>query len=153
MSLPARTTQTLVSGIIEIDTDTWPDITPFIDVANDLVTEVVDKLDPVTGVRYYNDERLEKIERWLAAHFYAVADERTIMERADVVSEQFATKIDLGFDQTKYGQMAMRLDTHGGLATINNVTKKIERPLNAGVSYLGTKPSSPLFGIEAGPET
>lgn len=126
-----RTTPSQVEGIIEVDSDTWPDITPFIEIANDLVTEKC----TASG---YTDARLELIERWLSAHFYAIADPRTTSERADTVGESFQHKIGLGFALTHYGQQAMLLDTKGNLASLNNVAKEIKLPKNFGVTYLGT---------------
>lgn len=114
-----RTSSTAVQGIIEVDEDA--DLTPFIETANALVTEVCVPAG-------YDAARLELIERWLAAHFYAVLAPRAIVEQVGSagggVREQYESKVDLGLSITRYGQQAMMLDTTGGLAALNQATIK-----------------------------
>lgn len=114
--MAVRTTSALVEAIVEVDEDI--SLNPFIEAANALVTEIC---APVTT---YDAARLELIERWLSAHFYCIREERPVLEKADVVSERAQSKVDLGFDVTHYGQMAMRLDTAGGLAALNEEAKE-----------------------------
>jgi len=111
----ARTTSEEVALIIEVDGSI--SLTPFIEAANALVTEKCSTDD-------YDATRLELIERWLSAHFYAIRDARPTNERAGSVGASYQSKVDLGFDVTHYGQMAMRLDTAGGLAALNAEAKK-----------------------------
>jgi hypothetical protein len=125
--MAVRTTDEAVQGIIETNSNI--SLTPFIETANALVTEVC--------ADYYDDTRLELIERWLAAHFYAIRDPRRLQDRAAVVSKQIESRVDLGFDVTRYGQMAMRLDTNGGLATLNEQAKSGGK-ITTGVTWLGT---------------
>lgn len=108
--MPYRTDSTAVQGIIEVDVTI--DLDPFIETANALVTEVCVPLG-------YDGVRLELIERWLSAHFYAIRDPRAKTEQAGEVQESFWGKIDLGFNQTREGQMAMLLDTKGGLKALD----------------------------------
>lgn len=110
----ARTTDSAVEGIIEVGQNEI--LTPFIEAANALVTEVCTSST-------YDDARLELIERWLSAHFYAIYDPRPESEKAGDVAAKYQTKVNLGFDVTHYGQMAMRLDTAGGLASLNTEAK------------------------------
>jgi hypothetical protein len=105
-----RTSAALVAGIIEVDPSI--DLTPFIVAANELVTEVC-------GASGYTEERLELIERWLAAHFYAQRDARAQSEKAGSVGADYQSKVDLYLANTHYGQQAMLLDTKGGLASLN----------------------------------
>ena len=130
----ARTTSTLVGGIIEWDSDdsksSYIDMAPFILVANELVTEFCSSDD-------YTTIRLELIERWLSAHFFTIRDPRAESEKAGSVSEKFQSKVDLGFDTSHYGQMAMRLDTEGGLAALNEQIKK-GRKVTVTATWLGT---------------
>lgn len=126
----ARTTGALVSGIIEVDANISLD--PFIEIANDLVTECCG------DVVAYTAARLERIERWLAAHFYAVRDMRVESEKAGPVSEKKQSAVDLGFDTSHYGQTAMRLDTNGGLAALNQRAKKGVTD-HVGITWLGTE--------------
>lgn len=135
MSLPGRTTPTLVRGINgEIGDDA--DLNPFIDAANELVTEKC----TASG---YSVERLEKIERWLAAHFHCVNEPRAQRERVGTITVEPQGKVDIGLDNSLYGQMAMRLDTAGNLALMNNAMKTQKGLLGTitpGVRWLGTVP-------------
>jgi len=113
----ARTTSALVEGIIENSQSIT--LTPFIDAANILVTQCCTDLTDD-----YTADQLEKIETWMAAHIFTIRDMRAEYERAGSVSEKFQSKVDLGFDTSHYGQMAMRLDYQGGLAKLNAEIKK-----------------------------
>jgi hypothetical protein len=106
----ARVTDADVEAIIQYDDSI--DLTPFITVANQLVTELCSD----SG---YSDARLLEIERWLSAHFYHIDDQHVAMEKAGEVTASYQYKIDLAINQTKYGQMAMVLDTAGNLAQLN----------------------------------
>lgn len=136
MALPGRTTPELVAAIIEVDEDL--DLNPFIDVANDLVTMVCAVIP--TGGYDYTTDYLAKIETWLAAHFYAIEDPRSQRDRIGSLTQEIESKVDLGFDVTRYGQMAMRLDLNLGLAKLNNAVKdaKGTSRIVGGVKWLGT---------------
>lgn len=127
----ARTDATAVGKIIEVQSG--DDIAPFIEAANMLVTQCC------ASDTDYDSTKLELIERWLSAHFYAVRNPRATMEKAGDVSETLQSKVDLGLNVTHYGQMAMRLDYKGGLANLENSTKKGFRR-KVGITYLGTAP-------------
>lgn len=122
----ARTTSDLVADIIEVDVDIG--LTPFISVANELVTEVC-------AAAGYTDERLELIERWLAAHFYTNRDPRPTREEAGPVSASYQSKLGLNLATSHYGQTAMVLDTAGGLAALNSLTPT----KTLSVTWLGTE--------------
>lgn len=99
-----RTTREKVEQIIDLDPVV--DVTPFIIVANELVTEHCEGL---------TDARLAEIERWLAAHFYEVRDERPQSEAAGGASKSYVRTQAMFLHQTKYGQTAMMLDSTGKL--------------------------------------
>jgi len=124
----ARTTSTAVALIIEVNASI--SLTPFIEIANAFVTECC------SSVTTYDAARLELIERWLSAHCYTIRDMRAESEKASDVSEKKQSKVDLGFDTSHYGQIAMRIDTAGGLAKLNEEAKSggIQA---VGVSWLG----------------
>lgn len=126
----ARTTPELVAGIIEVDSVSIPDLTPFIDVANAIVTEVCVPEE-------YDDTRLELIERWLSAHVYALRDPRTSSESAGVSASYQLPAYGMNFQGTSYGQMALLLDTKGGLAALSKRTENGKKAI-VGVTYLGT---------------
>jgi len=127
--MAVRTTSVAVGLIIEVDSTIA--LTSFIEAANALVTECCGDVDD------YDATRLELIERWLSAHFYTVRDMRAEREKAGDVSEQKQSSVDLGFDTSHYGQMAMRLDTNGGLARLNEKVKK-GKSGSVGTTWLGT---------------
>lgn len=128
-----RTTSLAVSKIIEVDASVNDgDITPFIETASALVDDVCVPL-------VYDDTRLELIERWLSAHFYAVRDARTKSEGVGSLSQSFEGQTAMGLAHTRYGQQAMMLDTKGGLAALNRLPEQATR-LKVGISYVGTPP-------------
>ena len=120
-----RTTSGAVEGIIEVDVTI--SLEPFMLVANELVTEVCSDAG-------YTEERLELIERWLAAHFYTNRDPRPVTERAGPVSATYQSAVALNLNTSHYGQTAMMLDTAGGLAALSK-----QKPKRiASVTWLGT---------------
>jgi len=128
-----RTTSVAVAGIIEVDVAISLD--PFIETASALLDRVFATYDTPYPASYE-----EIIERWLAAHFYAVRDNRKDSEKADVVSEKNMYEVDLGFNVTIYGQQALALDDQGGLAAIQDGSQN---------GTLGGKISSCWLGTEA----
>lgn len=125
----ARTTSEQVEGIIEVDEDV--SLTPFIAMANELVTEVCVPAG-------YTAERLELIERWLAAHFYRSRDPAISYEVAGPTAATYQYKVGLYFANTSYGQMALTLDTAGGLAALSKRMEEGKGSTKAGISWLGT---------------
>src|SRR4051794_5626212 len=109
--MAVRTTVTAIRKILEVDDvivaeDT--DMDPFIEIASAIVDDVCVPLG-------YNATRLELIERWLSAHFYAIRDPRTTMEGVGPLSTRFQGAFDMHLDHTSYGQQAQLVDTLGGL--------------------------------------
>jgi hypothetical protein len=129
-----RTSEDQVSAVIDVSSG--DDLTAYIDTANTLVTERC----TASG---YSDLRLELIERWLTAHFYACNRRRTLQEGVSGgANEGFdPIKTDLFFDNTVYGQQALMLDTAGNLAALQNAMKTVKIHLPAGgkprTSWLG----------------
>ena len=126
----ARTTSTLVEGIIAVDSTSIPDLTPFIDVANQLVTDVCTDSD-------YTDAKLAIIETWLAAHFYAIRDPRPDSQKAGSVSQKLQYKVDLNLAVTTYGQQAMIIDTAGNLAKLNKQATTGNVVASASITWMG----------------
>jgi hypothetical protein len=125
-----RTTVALVSGIIEVEAGIT--VTPFIEAANALVTELC---APVTD---YDATRLELIERWLAAHFYAIRDPRRSSESVGPVKEAYQYKVKVGLQVTTYGQQVMLLDTEGALARLNRSSDEGTQGGTASVVWAGS---------------
>jgi hypothetical protein len=124
-----RTSSAAVSAIIEVEPSI--SVTPFIEVANALVEEL---LAP-TAIGY-DATRLELIERWLSAHFYAIRDMRAATEQAKSISQGFQYKVDLYLANTMYGQQVLILDTAGVLAALQK--RVIEGTTRPGMAWLGT---------------
>jgi len=127
-----RTTAELVGGIIEVDAAI--DLAPFILTANELVTEKCD-----TAEADYSAERLELIERYLAAHFYTVRDPCAVSEHAGPVGATYQSQVGLFLSTSHYGQQAMLLDTNGGLAALNRDIARPRIKRTASVTWLGTE--------------
>lgn len=128
--MAVRTTQANVDTIIEVDASIT-DYTPFIAVANTLVTE------KCTGGDLTATE-LEMIERWLAAHFITVRDKQVISAGiSGGPNVKYESKVDLGLDSSRYGQTAMLLDTTGGLAAYNQQIVK-GKGSSITLTWLGT---------------
>ena len=125
-----RTTDAAVKLITDVDTTI--DTSPFIEIANALVTEVCYPLG-------YDDTRLELIERWLSAHFYRVRDPSKSSEGVGPVSESNIYQVGLGFNQTREGQQALLLDTLGGLATLQQTTQDPTKRSTRQMVWLGTE--------------
>jgi hypothetical protein len=114
-----RTTPEEVAKVVEVDEEI--DIEALIDDANELVTEVCGDLG-------YTDNRLRIIEKWLTAHFYAIRDREAEVAQewvGNAFGTQFRGKVDLGLNQTRFGQQVMLFDTAGAFARLN---AQIENP-------------------------
>ncbi len=129
----ARTTADAVDDIVEVDSAI--DLTPFITVANELVTECC-----ASAVPAYTDTRLELIERYLAAHFYVIRDPRASSESAGVSKSYLNPNVGMAIHGTKEGQQALLLDTAGGLAALSKRTEA-GGSKSIGVTWLGTADS------------
>lgn len=133
--MPVRTTPDLVEEILEEAPD--KSLAPFIKAASRLVDRCC------SSVEDYTDELLQEIETWLAAHVYCTLEPQALMQQAGSVQETVSTKVDLGLDNSRYGQFVKRLDWNGGLAALDNAVKTVTAVLPAaaksvGITWLGT---------------
>lgn len=87
------------------------DVTPFITVANLVVT------DKLSGEGLSSD-LLKEIERWLSAHFVSARDPRIKQEKTEGASVTYTGNFGKGLDLTPYGQNVKLLDSTGILAKI-----------------------------------
>lgn len=126
-----RTTAERIAKLLKVKPGL--DMAPFIEVANELVTECCGELG-------YTENRLTLIEDWLAAHFYAQRDPRVQSEGIGSLNSTFEGRTDLGLNNTRFGQQALRLDTKGGLATLEDVAKNPVTKNAFGMFWLGTNP-------------
>lgn len=131
----ARTTSSAVQGVLlrDYDTANSPSLTPFIDSASTIVDRVA-ACAAVKGKTLSTTE-LELIERWLAAHSYAMSDQ-TLSSKVTVDAEAiFHGRTGMYLEATKYGQMALSLDYSGCLNAIG-------QRKTAGGFWLGRPPSA-----------
>ncbi len=118
-----RTTPSNVAGIIEVDPNI--DLTPFIAVASSLVDEQCAGVTNTTYQPITDVVRLEMIERYLAAHFYAHRDQRVQREAVGGATAYFQGKTDeLYLSGSQYGQSAIILDSTGNLNRLNKMLPK-----------------------------
>lgn len=106
---------------------------PFVDMANELTTELCQPLG-------YSTTRLTMIEALLAAHFFCLRDPRTKSESVEGISESFEGQTGKYLDATRFGQQAMMMDTLGGLASLNKMPDRAPGRANALIFSLGTFP-------------
>jgi len=134
----ARTTEIQVKEIIEEDV-TFK-LQPFIDAASILVDKMVASTD--TDYNETTDAaQLEMIERWLSAHFYAIAVPRVASEKAAVVAQSNQYKLGLNLAVTMYGQQAMMIDDSQYLANKNKAAVDGSRT-KVGVIWAGDEDQS-----------
>lgn len=110
----ARTTPNNVKAILgqEYDSVNLPSLNPFIDTASVMVDEV--QADDYSGLM--TSQRLEIVERWLAAHFYQISDPGYKSRSTSKANGTFNGETAQGLKGTRYGQQAMFLDLTGFLA-------------------------------------
>lgn len=130
-----RTTAAKVQGVLQGDYDAEgaPSLTPFIETATSLTDEVATKA-AAKGVSL-GSARLELIERWLAAHFYAVSDQPFASNVTKGAEAVYQGKTGMGLESRFYGQHAMLLDTSGVLRAMNSPAGR------ASAAWLGKAPS------------
>lgn len=114
----ARVTEAEVKEIIDTDL-TVEQVTPFLKASNLLVTDVLTD-------QGYSVDLLKEIERWLAAHFVAIRDPRTVREKIGEAEDTYQGKFGEGLSSTSYGQQVMLLDYKGVLAEIAQAKGGVE---------------------------
>jgi hypothetical protein len=84
------------------------------------------------GDLYHSSATLDVVETWLAAHFAAVEDPRTVNESASGGSAGFETaQVTMYLSSTRYGQAAIALDFSGLLNEYNDdlINGKVKKSL------------------------
>lgn len=108
--MPLRTSSDNVRDLLQDDN---ADVFTFILVAND----IVDTYLIGSGI---SDKMLGRIESFLACHFYLLSNPEVTREEYDKARFQYVQgKVDEGFRATKWGQMAIALDSTGTLLGAN----------------------------------
>jgi len=107
----ARVTALEVKDILDTDLSDSV-VEAFINDASNLIDEL---FEDETGV---SDELLASIEKWVAAHFVAIRDQRPKSEKVGDASITYHGTSGKGLEFTPYGQQALLLDTTGRLKSI-----------------------------------
>jgi hypothetical protein len=109
-----RTSADAVKAVLlrQYDFNNLPDIGPFITTASALVDWVVGK----NNYGELNGNIQERIECFLAAHFYFHADQVLQSKSTGGASGSFQGRTDMVFMGSQYGQTACALDVTGQLA-------------------------------------
>lgn len=115
----ARTSSSSVQGVLlqDYDSNRSPDLSPFIDTANAIVTRAA-ACATARGITL-SDSELELIERWLAAHCYKMSDQAVASRNTGKAGGSFQGQTAMYFESTKYGQTAVGLDYSGCLTALN----------------------------------
>ncbi len=103
----------------DYDSENERDLTPYITTAEVLASQASDMA--IAQARPMSVARLEMMEAWLAAHFYACSDRPYDKRTIDKDQYEFAGKTDgkaRGLSSTLYGQTAILLDTSGYLSSL-----------------------------------
>ena len=113
----ARTTTDLVKSVLPVSPT--KSLKPFIDTASKLV----DKMTECAGDDL-DEQHLELIERWLAAHYFSVVNPNTLTSKSiGGASKSFqSSPVTTGLSGTVYGQQALSLDTSGCLEKLTGET-------------------------------
>ena len=118
----ARTTAPDVQGVLGVNYDRRTPLEGFIDTATAVVDHISDRAAD-KGIDISSTE-LELIERWLAAHYYAVTDppfqKTNITGPGGGAGGEVMGETGFYFEITYYGQVAMMLDRSGYLSAIGS---------------------------------
>jgi hypothetical protein len=110
--MPLRTCIEDVRALLQ---DEEADVFTFIEVANDIVDTWL--MGSGLSLRI-----LTRIESFLACHFYLLSNPEVVREEYDRARYQYVQpKVEEGFRATKWGQMALALDTTGTMDGYNKI--------------------------------
>jgi len=132
--MTVRSSEADVQAILKDAFQTGDSLSPFIIVANRIVTKICISDS-------YESFDLELIERYLSAHFYACSERQHSSERADVVQRSFTGTMEKGLDFTQFGQMAKRLAWEGELTALDSGSSA----RSVGMDWLGSTPDDDHF--------
>jgi hypothetical protein len=76
---------------------------------------------------------LDIVERYLSAHFICITYPQTVFESVGKLQQSFSMKVALGFDQTRFGQQAKKLDPTGQLKKLDDA----KAPVPVSITWLG----------------
>ncbi len=118
-----RTTVNAVKDVVNTSISEQTILNVFIATASLVVDENLVGLDPLISAAM-----LARIELYLAGHFVALSEEQggLISSEMSDSAEKYANVYSAGYSSTRFGQMAMVLDTSGTLKRLGAPTLKAE---------------------------
>ena len=116
MAYTPLVTDAEVFEIIETD---LTDIDAFLQSAAAITSEVLSSTSLSSDLK-------KEIERWLAAHFISMRDQRVESEKTGDASFNYEGVTGMGLKYTRYGQQAMALDISGSLDDLSKQTMQFE---------------------------
>lgn len=117
------------SEVIEISASSSSDLTPFIRVANSIITAHFADTD-------LSDELIREIAIYLAAHFAFLHEGQVKSEKIGASSTTFNLATDLALMSTTFGQQAIFLDSSGVLAQLQRLATQKAKAGDAGQASL-----------------
>lgn len=123
-----RTTEAAVEKILGLNYDGSTDLDPFILTA----VAVTDWLVSEDSQSVITTALAERIEAYLAAHYYGHHDQFKASEAIGRASANYQGQYGKFLESTRYGQTALQLDVSGNLAGMGTTIK---------ISWLGLPPS------------
>lgn len=130
----ARTNPGAVQGILGdnygsgIQGSTPPDLQQFIDAATVIIDRVL--ISALNKGKPLTIKEAELVERWLSAHFYQMNDPGYVSRSTSGASGSFDGGTGEGFEGTRYGRMAIRLD-------YSNTLRNIDKQQRVTAAWLG----------------
>lgn len=119
-----RSTVENVKEIFSVTELTDDQVQKFIDTASLIVyRNLVEPFEEDSFGPELEEEELDEVELYLAAHLCALREPRAQQERFDVLSATYQGKTGLYLDATYYGQTAKILDRTGTLAKLGGTKK------------------------------
>lgn len=128
----ARTTNTHVRAVIKVPADA--DLDRYISTATALVDHIVNNCEAASVL---SAELLLEIETYLAAHYYALFDQKYRSKSTGRASATFQGQSGQGLSATDWGQQAIALDVSGCLAQIENLKDELKDQGLYGLHWLG----------------
>lgn len=116
--MAVRTTQEEVRSVLGIASDSDIAMYPFINTATNIVSRI--STNATASSITISSSELQKIEAYLAAHFYALAYPQSVENQAGKSRAKYMGKTDMGFDYTSWGQMAKAMDVTGTLSGMDD---------------------------------
>lgn len=126
----ARTTEDKVESVVTVDKG--HDLAPHITAANILVTKVL-------ATAGYDDDLMELIERYLAAHMYRIFNPMTTSETLGSLSESKSVSLGQQLKQTLPGQQVLVYDVGGHFALLQGQSERGTQKRTMRMLWLGTK--------------